>query len=114
MSRASFLAGGAASAVSPTFSISGVGERMLQSVMELWKRKYPKEVIDYRRELTLLRETKYKGTGMSLGGTQMLKATIPTRPWMLINKIWPGFWESDGGVDLFLKTFSSLRVRDPK
>jgi len=112
--RTSFVAGGAASAASPTFNLAGAEERLLDKVMELWRRKYPQEVKNFMRDVRLLRETKHKSNGMSLGGTHMLKAAIPIRPWHLINKLCPGFWEREGGVDRFLNTFSRLKLRDPK
>ena len=110
----SYRDGGAGSPASPTLSIKGAKERLLVNVMNVWKKKYPHEVMSFTKELDVIRHTKHKSNGMSLGGTQMVKAASPNRPWFMINKLLPDFWEKEGGVDLFLKTFTRFQIKDPK
>lgn len=98
----------------PTVVFSGLSEdQKLERVMELWRKKYPQEVQNYLMELQYLRETTKKTTGAVAGGWGHLKASLPTRPFILMERLIPGFWEN-GGREKFLRRFSAFRITPPK
>lgn len=88
-------------------------DKILDRVMDRWRTKYPQEVQDYLKEIKFLRETTKRSNGAVDGGWGHLKASLPTRPFILMEKLVPGFWQ-DGGTDKFLRRFSELRITPPK
>lgn len=102
-------------AAPPTHFIRGEGSRKtVRALVDWWAARYPKELQNYVLEVAINRQSQSRSSGMSDGGNLRAHALMPTRVFLMGEKMFgAGFWKEQG-YKIWDQEFEAFRIKKPK
>lgn len=84
---------------------------MIEETLEMWRYAFPEEVLDFEADLQGEKDDLARSNGMSHDGDCMAMRLYPYRPYVIILKILPGFWERKDAGRVWDRVYGRTRLK---